>query len=188
MKRRMLAMSLVFACVPMANWAETATSSRPLVYFNQNIGFNVKGYNYAQSEFPCEIDKVLAREIIERGVQEGVEIEAVSTADKIQSKEHPVLAIDIESLNLGSKEYSFGEKSNSNLPSVKVTAALMNNGTPEGYSLAKHSCAIATVNELVITSSVLDMGTYGVTVCSATHKCLIDLSKDIVRWVVPQVR
>jgi hypothetical protein len=29
----------------------------PLVYINQNIGFNVKGYNYKQSEFPCNSQK-----------------------------------------------------------------------------------------------------------------------------------
>jgi len=53
---------------------------------------------------------------------------------------------------------------------------------------AKHSCAILHVNEVSPGSSgILDMGTYGVTVCDATKKCLRELNNDVVDWVKPQV-
>ncbi|WP_158100530.1 hypothetical protein [Neiella marina] len=53
---------------------------------------------------------------------------------------------------------------------------------------AKHSCAISTIQQVSpAVSSVLDMGSYGVTVCSATERCLNDLSKDIVHWVKLQL-
>lgn len=159
----------------------------PRIYINQNLGFNVEGYKYEQSKLPCDIDTVLVDKIVERGPKEGVQIEAVGTADKILNAEVPVLAIDIEALVLGSDEYTFGTNSHSNLPSVRVTAALLDKNLPDGFTSAKHSCAIATLKQLTNRSDVLDQGTVE-TVCSATHKCLNDLSKDIVEWVVPQVR
>src|SRR5688572_10412230 len=49
---------VALACPLIALSAEPAPldDKAPLVYINQNIGFNVKGYKYKQSEFPCDID------------------------------------------------------------------------------------------------------------------------------------
>ncbi|HEY7886023.1 MAG TPA: hypothetical protein VIC08_13855 [Cellvibrionaceae bacterium] len=175
--------SLLTLCLSAASWANADT---PQLYLNQNLGFNVPGYNYAQSEYPCDLDKVLVQSIIDRGAAQKLQIEAAGTADKLQNASIPVLAIDIEALVLG--EEQFGTRSRSNLPSVKVTTALIHEDLPEGFVTATHSCAIATLNQLTPSSNVLDMGTYGHTVCSATHKCLNDLGKDIVQWVKPQLR
>jgi hypothetical protein len=54
--------------------------------------------------------------------------------------------------------------------------------------IAKHTCAIMTLNEFTPSTNILDMGSTGTTVCSATRKCLRDLSKDVVEWMAPQVK
>lgn len=181
MKYHHLALGMLLAAGATAAAAETR------VYINENLGFNVEGYKYAQEAYPCDIDKVLVKQIIERGDKHNLRIEAVGTADKIRNSDIPVIAIDFDALVLGSEEYTFGTESSSNLPSVKVTAALIDRNATEGYITARHSCAIAHLNELTPASSVLDLGTTH-TVCSATHRCLRDLSKDIVEWVAPQVQ
>lgn len=183
MKLPTLYLSVVGALLSVSVWADTA----PQIYLNENLGFNVEGYNYAQTEYPCAIDKVLVQKIIERGQSDNLRIEAVSTPEKIHNADIPVLAIDIDALVLGSEEFTFGTRSSSNLPSVRVTAALIDESLPEGFVSARHSCAIATLNELAPSSSVLDLDAGGHTVCSATHRCLNDLSRDIVRWVKPQI-
>lgn len=183
MKLPTLCLSVVGAFFSATLWADAA----PQIYLNENLGFNVEGYNYAQAEYPCDIDKVLVEKIVERGKAENLRIEPVSTPDKIHNSEIPVLAIDIDALVLGSEKFTFGTRSSSNLPSVRVTAALIDKSLPEGFVSARHSCAIATLNQLAPRSSVLDLDAGGHTVCSATHRCLNDLSRNIVRWVKPQV-
>ena len=167
-------------------WAE---SESPLIYINENLGFHVEGYNYSQSEFPCDLDKSLVEQIIQRGAEENLRVEPVNTKEKLQNGRITVLAIDIESLVLGSEEFTFGTRSDSKLPHVGVTAALIAEHLPEGFSAAEHSCSILSPNDLTPSSgSVLDMGTYGKTVCSVIRdKCLNRLSKDIVQWMLPQV-
>jgi hypothetical protein len=157
----------------------------PLVYINQNIGFNVKGYKYKQSEFPCDIDKVLVSHIVDQAKRDGIQIEPVGTTDKILNGVIPVVAIDIEQLVLGSEERQFGTKQSNTLPKVQVTVALIKG--KDDMVTAKHTCAIMTLNEFTPSTNVLDLGN-GVTVCSATRKCLKDLSKDVVEWVSPQVK
>src|SRR5690606_27475303 len=98
----------------------------------------------------------LVEQIVARAKSSNIRMEATGSADKILNAEIPVLAIDIESLVLGSKEYTFGTRSSSNLPSVKVTAALIDNNNPENLVMAQHSCAIATLNQLTPSSNVLD--------------------------------
>jgi hypothetical protein len=184
MKLRTFSYSVLGALLSAAAWADT----QPQIYLNENLGFNVEGYNYTQSQYPCDIDKVLVEKIIQRGNSDKLRIEAVNTPEKVRSGEIPVLAIDIEALVLGSDEFTFGTRSRSNLPSVRVTAALVHDSLPDGFVTARHSCAIATLSELAPRSSVLDLDAGGHTVCSATHRCLNDLSRDIVRWVKPQVQ
>jgi len=179
---------LLFIC---AVWFSSNARAEPggtLIYINENLGFNVEGYNYSQSKFPCDIDKSLVEQIIRRGARENLRIEPVSTKEKLRNGRIPVLAIDIESLVLGSEEFTFGTDSRSKMPKVGVTVALIGDEFPEGFVTAKHHCSILTPNDLVPTSSVLDMGTYGYTVCSATRKkCLNHLSEDIVQWALPLV-
>ncbi len=157
----------------------------PLVYINQNLGFNVKGYKYTQSEFPCDIDKVLVSNLVDQAKKDGIRLEPIATADKILNGVIPVVAIDIEQLVLGNEERQFGTKQSSTLPKVQVTVALIK-GAGDMVT-AKHTCAIMTLNEFTPSTNVLDLGS-GVTVCSATRKCLRDLSKDVIEWVSPQVK
>lgn len=172
--------------MPLTVAAESSSSSTkaPLVYVNKHIGFNVKGYNYAQKEYPCNIDKVLVENLVERAQKDGINLEPVGTLDKIQNGVVPVLAIDIEQLVL-KDDVKFGVKQEGSLPKVQVTAALIKN--KDNFVTAKHTCAIMTVNEFTPASDVTDLGTYGVSVCAATRKCLKDLSKDVVEWIEPQV-
>lgn len=160
-------------------------AKKPLVYINQNIGFNVKGYKYKQSEFPCEIDKVLVTNLVDQAKREGINLEPVGTADKILNGVIPVVAIDIEQLVLGNEKRQFGTKQENPLPKVQVTVALIKG--KNDMVTAKHTCAIMTLNEFTPSTNVLDLGS-GTTVCSATRKCLKDLSKDVVEWVSPQIQ
>jgi hypothetical protein len=173
------------AAVTLSLCASAAVAA-PQVYLNKNLGFNVEGYKYDQAEFPCDIDNVLIKSLTKRSKSAGIEMEVVSTVDKISNGVIPVLAIDIEQLVLNEK-FRFGAKSSSNLPRVQVTAALITGTGKDGVVTAKHSCAIATLNEFTPSSNVMDLGTVA-TVCSATRKCLNDLSKDIVQWVAPQLK
>lgn len=159
-----------------------SAAEAPRAYINENFGFNVKGYNYSQSEFPCDIDKHLVKLMVEQGKKEGLVLEPARTADKIRNGVIPVIAIDVEQLVLDNKR-SFGDNTNSPLPKVQVTAAVIKGND---LTTAKHTCAIATLNQLTPSSNVLDLGTVS-TVCSATRKCLKDLSKDIVEWAAPQL-
>jgi hypothetical protein len=176
----------ITATIALSLFTAAAVSAAPQVYLNKNLGFNVPGYNYKQSEFPCDIDSTLVESLVKRSKAAGIQMEAVSTADKIQNGVIPVLAIDIEQLVLNEK-FRFGSTSTSNLPRVQVTAALIAKNLENGFVTAKHSCAIATLNEFTPSSEILDMGTTA-TVCSATRKCLDDLSKDIVQWTASQVK
>ena len=177
----------VLAC-PLVAIAETESPSlpanAPLAYVNKNIGFDVKGYHYKQSEFPCNIDKVLVDDLVERSKSAGIRLEPVGTVDKIRNGVVPVLAIDIEQLVLGDEKHQFGIKRDSKLPKVQVTAAVFKG---KDMVSAKHTCAIMTLNEFTPTTDVTDLGN-GVTVCQATRKCLQDLSKDVVEWMAPQVK
>ena len=160
-------------------------SAAPTAYINKNIGFNVKGYKYSQSQFPCDVDKVLVEEIMARGTREGLSIEPVATADKIRNGVIPVIAIDIEQMVLGGEaDHHFGVKTDQRLPKMQVTAALVKG---KDIVTAKHTCAIVTLNEFTPSSDVVDMGTPGVTMCTAMRKCIKDLSKDIVDWAEPQL-
>lgn len=170
----------------MASEASSLDAKAPLVYVNQNVGFNVKGYKYKQSEFPCNIDKVLVSNLVDRASASGIRMEPVATADKIMNGVVPVLAIDVEQLVLGGEKRQFGTKQSSNLPKVQVTVAFIKG--KDDMVTAKHTCAIMTLNEFTPSTNVMDLGGNGVTVCSATEKCLKDLSKDVVEWMSPMVK
>lgn len=175
MKKILLASSLcIFTSTSFAN----AEPMQQKLYINKNLGFNIAGFKYTQSEIPCEIDQQLVAMLTEEAKNKGINAEPVSTAAKIRNGVIPVLAIDIEELVLN-KDFKFGSKTRSNLPQIKVTAGIFNS---DAIQTQEHSCSIATLNELTPSSNVLDMGTV-TTVCSAMHKCLKDLSKDIAAWV-----
>ncbi|MCF2948968.1 hypothetical protein L0668_12675 [Paraglaciecola aquimarina] len=169
--------------------ASSAFAQDKEIYLNRDLGFNVEGYNYNQKELPCEVDKYLVKDIVSRGKQQNLVITTVGTGDSIAKSDAAVLAIEIDSLSLGKKGFNFGANNENNvLPAMKVTVGLIKGSEQGGTVLAKHSCAILTINQVSPgSSSVLDMGTYGMSVCDATHKCLNDLSKDIVDWVMPQL-
>jgi hypothetical protein len=168
-----------------ASESATLDAKAPLVYINQNIGFNVPGYKYKQSEYPCDIDKVLVKNLVAQAKSDGIRLEPVGTADKILNGVVPVVAIDIEQLVLGNEKRQFGTKQSNPLPKVQVTVALIKG--KDDMVTAKHTCAIMTLNEFTPSTDVVDLGS-GVTVCSATRKCLRDLSKDVVAWVSPQIK
>lgn len=186
-KLSLLALALALSLQALAIPETPALDAKaPLVYINQNVGFNVKGYKYKQSEFPCDIDKVLVANLVERSHTSGIRLEPVATIDKILNGVVPVLAIDVEQLVLGGDKHQFGTKQSSNLPKVQVTVALIKG--KDDMVTTKHTCAIMTLNEFTPSTNVLDLGGNGVTVCSATEKCLRDLSRDVVEWMSPMIK
>jgi hypothetical protein len=183
MKYSLLLLALLTPMLSFAADDQPLSAKAPLVYVNKNLGFNVPGYKYKQSGFPCELDKVLVDNLVEQSKINGIRMEPVSTADKIRNGVVPVLLIDVEQLVLGDRQ--FGTERDSKLPKVQVTAAVLKG---KNMTTAKHTCAIMTLNEFTPSSNVLDLGSNGVTVCAATRKCLQDLSKDVVQWVEPQLQ
>lgn len=163
--------------------ASANADSRPDIYLNQNLGFNIEGFKYTQNEFPCDLDKILVENLVEMGAQQRLNIEATDSAAKVRNGTIPVIAIDIEQLVMGEK-MKLGTKTRSNLPKVQVAVALIKG---ERYEEATHSCTIATLNQFTPSSNVLDLGS-SATLCSATKKCLRDLSKDIIQWIKPQIK
>jgi hypothetical protein len=176
MKLAVFTLAFVFPMLALAN----ETKDKSLVYINKNIGFNVPGYNYAQTEYPCDIDVMLVNNLIKKADKKNIQLEPVNTLEKIKNGTIPVLAIDIEQLVLGDKK--FGTQQDSTLPKVQITAALIKG---KDMVTAKHTCAIATLYELNPNSNVMDLS--APTVCSATRKCLKDLSTDVIEWIEPQL-
>lgn len=176
MKLAIFTLVFVFPIFALANERQ----DKPLVYLNKNIGFNVPGYKYTQTEYPCDIDVTLVNNLIQKADKKGIQLEPVNTLEKIKNGVVPVLAIDIEQLVLGDKK--FGTKQDSTLPKVQITAALIKG---KDMVTAKHTCAFATLYELNPNSNVMDLS--GPTVCSATRKCLKDLSADVIEWIEPQL-
>lgn len=180
------AIGIAFFCLASAAASlqvSAHTNAKPDVYLNQNFGFNIKGFKYTQNEFPCDLDKTLVENLVEVGAQQRLNIEATDSAAKVRNGSIPVIAIDIEQLVMGEK-LKLGTKTRSNLPKVQVAVALIKG---EHYEETTHSCAIATLNQFSPSSSVLDLGS-SATLCSATKKCLRDLSKDIIHWIKPQIK
>lgn len=184
MKCRTLLLSLLISLSISAEEPTSVGVSGTDAYINQNIGFNVKGYKYTQSEFPCKVDQVLVTEITKRGAKESITIEPVATVEKIQNGVVPVIAIDIEQMVLGNdKESQFGTRGD--LPKMQVTAAVIKGND---IVTAKHTCAIVSLQEFTPSHSVLDLGAPGMTYCKAMRKCIRQLSKDIVDWAGPQLQ
>ena len=163
------------------------SETAPTVLINTHLGFNVEGYKYKQSEIPCDIDTTLVEDLVRNGLKENIRMEAVSTADRIISPSAPLLAIDIDGLILGSEEHSYGDSSSSHLPSIKVSSALMHPKDKNFLHTSQHSCSILTLSEFSTGSGVMDLNS-GVTICSATRKCVNEVSKDIVKWLSPHIR
>ncbi|TYK66529.1 hypothetical protein [Colwellia echini] len=161
-----------------------ANASEADVYINQNIGFNVEGYNYNQPALPCDIDKSLVELIIKKSKQQNIEIEAVTTTEKIHNGKIPVVSIDIEQLVL-SKDHIYGKITDFNLPKLQITAGIIKG---EDIQTAKHTCAVAsTSSEHIKPTDVVKYNQPGVSICGEAQKCLEDLSKDVVQWLKPQL-
>jgi hypothetical protein len=188
MKLRHIALAAQLACMGGFATADEPSSAPAEILLNQNIGFNVEGFKYEQAQYPCDIDEVLVDSLVKRSKRVGLNMKTVSTAKEIQNATLPLLALDIDSLVLGNKKHNYGTRTSKILPSVTVTAALVDKRLPGGSITAKHSCSIASLRSFTHSTDVMDMGTYGVTVCTATRKCVYDLSKDIIKWVGESVQ
>ena len=92
--------------------------------------------------------------------------------------------MDIETLVLN-EQYSFGDKTHASLPKIEITAALVTDKAKGQFTSVTQVCSVA-LSEFSPKGSVLDLDG-GATVCSAVRKCMNILSKDIVKWVAPQV-
>lgn len=181
--RKLIHITLISLCALSSSIH--ANEQSPLIYINKNIGFNVDDYKYDQPALPCDLDKNLVDLLITESTKSDIKMESVETADKIRNGTIPVVLIDIEKLVLG-EEHKYGEKANSNLPKIQITAAILKG---EDVQAAKHTCAIAMLSDhpLMLT----DVVTYNrpaVAKCDAVNKCLEDISKDVVEWLKPQVK
>ena len=179
--KKLLQITLIGLCALSSNLQ--ADETKPLVYINKNIGFNVDDYKYDQPSFPCDIDKNLVELIISQGDKSDINMESVGTADKIKNGTIPVVLIDIEKLVLG-EDHKYGETGISNLPKIQITAGILKG---EDLQTAKHTCAIATLNNPIFSTDIITDNRAPVAKCEAVNKCLKDISKDVVEWLKPQV-
>lgn len=161
-----------------------AEETKSLVYINKNIGFNVDDYKYQQPTFPCDIDKNLVDLIITQSDKSNLKMESIDSADKIRNGTIPVVLIDIEKLVLG-EEHKYGETGNSNLPKIQITAGFLKG---KDMQTAKHTCAIALLNDSISTTELITKNRAPVAKCDAVNKCLKDISKDVVEWLKPQMK
>lgn len=163
----------------------SASETKPLVYVNKNVGFNIEGYDYKQPALPCDVDNKLVDLLVERGNKSNMNMEAVDSKDKVKNGSIPVVLIDIEQLVLG-EDHVYGKSANSNLPKIQITAGLLKG---KDMQTAKHTCAIATAsNDLIKPTDKITYKLPAGSVCIAVQKCLEDLSKDVVTWLKPQVK
>lgn len=180
--KKLIPITLICLCTFSSNIQ--ANDTKPLVYINKNIGFNVDDYKYQQPSFPCDIDKNLVDLMISQSDKSDLKMQSVETADKIKNGTIPVVLIDIEKLVLG-EEHKYGETSNSNLPKIQITAGILKG---EVLQTAKHTCAIATLRDPVLFTDVIVNDRPPVAKCEAVNRCLKDISKDVVEWLKPQVK
>lgn len=167
--------------------APQLTKDAPTVYLNESFGFTVEGYRYDQSEIPCKIDTSLVDNLVKRAAKQNINMEVVSSPEKIHDSDVPVLAIDIDGLILGKeKERRFGKDTYSDLPSITLTTAYIKKRPERDVSTHEHACAISRLNEFTPSTNVMDLG-YTTTVCSAARKCTIELSNEILDWLAPQI-
>lgn len=180
--KKLLSITLISLCAFSTNIF--AKDKNPLIYVNKNIGFNVTDYKYNQPEFPCSIDINLVDSLITQSSKADITMESVETAEKIRNGKIPVVLIDIEKLVLG-EEHKYGEKTNSHLPKIQITAALLKGND---LQTAKHTCAIAMFSDPLMSTDVITYNRPPVARCEAVNKCLKDISKDVVEWLQPQVK
>ncbi|RZA04369.1 MAG: hypothetical protein EOO68_08410 [Moraxellaceae bacterium] len=164
--------------------AANALAAPPKVYLNENVGFNVKGFKYAQKAFPCEVDKKLIVSLLDQGKKQNIPMELAGTAEKLRNGTIPVIAVDIEQLALGKEGFNYSHSKNNSLPMIQATAAIIKG---KDVITSKHTCAFATLNEFTPATSVLDLGTT-TTVCRAMRKCVGDLGKDIMTWASSELK
>ena len=180
--KKLLPRTVISLCA-IALFAQ-ANASEADVYINQNIGFNVEGYNYNQPALPCDIDKSLVELIINKSKKESIDMEAVITTEKIHNGKIPVISIDIEQLVL-SKDHIYGKQTDFNLPKLQITVGIIKG---EDLQTAKHTCAVAsTSSEHIMHTDVVKYNQAGVSICGEAQKCLDDLSADVVQWLKPQL-
>lgn len=181
--KKLMTITLISLCAFSTNIF--AKDKSPLIYVNKHIGFNVADYKYDQPEFPCKIDANLVDSLVTQSKKSNIEMVSVETAEKIRNGKVPVVLIDIEKLVLG-EEHKYGEKTNSNLPKIQITAGLLKG---KDLQTAKHTCAIAMhSNHPLMSTEVVTYSRPPVAKCEAVNKCLIDISKDVVEWLQPQLK
>lgn len=180
---KLIHITLISLCALTTNL--NASETKPLVYVNKNVGFNIEGYGYKQPALPCELDNKLVNLLVEKGNRSNMNLEAVETIDKVKNGTIPVVLMDIDQLVLG-EDHVYGKSANSNLPRIQITAGLLK-GTD--IQTAKHTCAIAsTSDEAVLPTDKITYYIPAGAVCEAVQKCLEDLSKDVITWIKPQVK
>lgn len=161
-----------------------ASESKPVVYVNQNMGFNIEGYQYNQPALPCDVDKRLAELLVKKGEKANLDIQAINSKEKIENGSIPVVLIDFEQLTL-TESHNYGNDANFNLPKIQITAGLLKN---EDLQTAKHTCAIAFSSPSSLKSDIVKFDNPGVSICTEAQKCLEDLSTDVVDWLKPQIK
>ena len=154
------------------------------IYLNENLGFNIPGYKYKQTELPCEVDKYIVEQLIKDAPEKGFHIEGVTTRDKILNGEIPVLAIDIDGIYYGREGTGYGTVKRSDaLPSINITTAIFYGESGKQYKTEKHACGFASLAEISPSaSSVMDLGT-SKTICGVMKVCIKELNRDIFNWL-----
>ncbi|MGJ8681303.1 hypothetical protein [Paraglaciecola sp.] len=180
--KKLIGIALLSLSVHSANINASALNSN--IYVNKNIGFNVEGFKYQQPAYPCNVDTNLVDLLIKESKRAGLQMESVETKEKIQNGVTPVLLIDIEQLTLR-KNINYGNSKNFNLPKIQITAGLL---LGEDLQTAKHTCVSAAQDKLMLPTDRVVLNNENILVCEEAKRCLVDLSKDVVSWLKPQLK
>lgn len=180
--KKLINIALLCACASISN--VNANETKPIVYINKNIGFNVEGYKYQQPAYPCDVDKNLVDLLIKESTRSGLNMESIETKEKISNGKIPVLLIDVEQLTL-KDNINYGNSNNFNLPKIQITAGILK-GTD--LQTTKQTCVSARADSLMMPTDSIILNHGDILVCAEAQRCLEDLSKDVVAWIKPQLK
>lgn len=178
MKKEISKLALLASILLMAACSSTPTAngSAKTVYINENVGFAVKGYSYKQDGLVCDIDNYLVGVMVDKAASKNINLIRVKTA----SQDGPLLALDIESLELGQNKRSY-IGNNAVDPEIGVAVGLLIGGLTPGLTTISYHC-VAFSDQIALNDSV-----GGSSNCSNLNKCARRVSADIVDWLAPQL-
>lgn len=175
----------ILASIATPLWAAEKTN----IFLNTNIGYAAEGgrYNYAQSQYPCGIDKELVKQIEKKAPKKGIKIVKISKESEFDLAEN-ILAIDFNDLPDGRKDF-VGSKSVA--PKLGLEVAFFDKNKKElGVRREKWHCSGSLSQGGSSTMNVRAGGgaaSSTVNFCKEMRRCSRILSKRVLKWVSKEI-